>query len=245
MTTVLGRDLGQDAYDRFHDRLFRATLHKRTPGTRTPGHPAGGTNPTITDYVCDAFATGYRQRFVDGERVKKGDYRVVILRLSIGTLNNDGVAATLDLTTLTPDITTVLVAQQVGELGNLITVELIGDAGSSAGSYDETGTAARLHFQPGATTVAQLEALVAGSTLVAIQTHGAPATLQAGDVLSPTPLGGGVDASLNFDPTIVPGPGDQIDVPPPGQTIAKRATVILVETETEAQITLQVRGAPT
>lgn len=40
----------------------------------------------------------------------------------------------------------------------------------------------------------------------------------------------------------LPQPGDQVSIPPPGDTTPKTATVIAVESVTEAFVTLQVRG---
>lgn len=43
--------------------------------------------------------------------------------------------------------------------------------------------------------------------------------------------------------SLMPQPGDSISIPPPGEVVARTATVIAVESVTEAAVTVQVRGA--
>lgn len=90
MTTVLGRDLGADALGQFGGRLYTATLHKDV-ATVPSGSPTS-TNISTTDYTCDAIAFRYEESYVDGERIKRGDYRVVILLRSLpgGIVPNPG-----------------------------------------------------------------------------------------------------------------------------------------------------------
>ena len=81
MTSPLGRDFAASMAARFGGRLYAATLTKHTPATYdgSGNRVAGATAP----YTCSAIAFSYSNRFVDGEQVRKGDYRVVIIR---GTL---------------------------------------------------------------------------------------------------------------------------------------------------------------
>ena len=102
MTTVLDRDLGGDAFSRFGGRLFKATLKHVRPVTMPPADPTNVTQGYDT-YGCDAIAFGYKIVFVDGEKIRKGDYRVVILRRSF-TQNNVSVD---DVTPAPDDIISV------------------------------------------------------------------------------------------------------------------------------------------
>lgn len=239
MTTVLGRDLGADAYSRFGGRLFAATLRHEVPDPIVDP-----TNVTSTpfDYTCDAYAFSYKQEYVDGERVLKGDYQVVILRGSIAMSNDDGERANINLGAFTPDVDTVLEAVAEGVGGNALTVELVGDALAGAGTIAEVGTNTRIGFLPGVTTVADVEALIAASLNVRVLMAGTPGNvLGGGDQLAATPLAGGA-APTATPVDLVPAPGDRITVPPPGQTTPINARIIEVDAVTEAQITVHVRG---
>jgi hypothetical protein len=81
--TLLDRDFAAIALARFGDRLQVATLTRKTTGAYSGGDPAGAPATTSTPYTCQGTSFRYRQRFVDGERVRKGDYLVVLLRGSL------------------------------------------------------------------------------------------------------------------------------------------------------------------
>ncbi len=81
--SLLGRDFSAIAYARFGGRLQSATLTRRVTGAMNLGDPAGAPATTSTPYACEGVSFRYRQRFVDGERVRKGDYLVVLLRGSL------------------------------------------------------------------------------------------------------------------------------------------------------------------
>lgn len=81
--SLLGRDFGSIAQGRFGGRLQSATLTRKTVSAMNPADPAGAAPTTSTPYACEGLAFRYRQRFVDGERVRKGDYLVVLLRASL------------------------------------------------------------------------------------------------------------------------------------------------------------------
>jgi len=97
----------------------------------------------------------------------------------------------LDLDTVTANVDTII---QARDRGAAVFVEFINDAVAAAGTIedDELTNTVTIHFKSSvtATTVAQVEALIATSTLIEVQTAGTGATsLAAGDVLAPTQLG--------------------------------------------------------
>lgn len=125
---TLGQDFTQDAMDAFSGELYDAVLTTQAIEAIDVNNPTAAPTGTPVAHPCEGFAFDYEQRDIDGVRIVKGDYQVVILR----------------------------------------------------GSLD-----------------------------------------------------------------VVPKPGDEISIPPPGATIAKAARVVNVVAITEAQITLQARGVTT
>ncbi len=63
-----------------------ATLHKVTPGTRTPGAQTAGTNPTETTQACEGFVTSTKKDKIGGTLVEKNDRIVVLFGDSLGTV---------------------------------------------------------------------------------------------------------------------------------------------------------------
>jgi len=245
MSELIGIDWSATFADLFGGQLTTATFVRKDVTGYNPADPTGAPTTTDSSYQCEAIAWAYDERFVDGEKVFKGDYRVTILVGSIVAVANDAVEATLDLDPLSPNADTIIAARLAGAAGNQITVELVGDALAAAGTIAEVGTNIRLGFLPGSTTVAQLEALLATSALVEVGTPGtAGNVLAVGDELAATPLAGGVNATMTQAPGVVPRPGDTISVPPPGQTTPKPGRVVGPGPVTAAFVTVQVRGEP-
>jgi hypothetical protein len=58
-----------------------ATLTRSTPGTRTPGALAEGTNPTTTSYSCKGFVSSESFESIDGTIVERGDKVVCLIGL--------------------------------------------------------------------------------------------------------------------------------------------------------------------
>lgn len=81
--TLLGRDFAATFGARFAGRLATATFTKWTAGALDPTDPTGPTLDMSATYTCDGLALGYAERFVDGEQIKTGDYRAVLMRGSI------------------------------------------------------------------------------------------------------------------------------------------------------------------
>lgn len=88
---ALGRDWKARMAARFGGRLYAATFTKNTVTGQDPDDPSGPPSASSATYTCSAIALGYEERYIDGEDIKKGDYRVMILRGTI--LDEDGVAA--------------------------------------------------------------------------------------------------------------------------------------------------------
>lgn len=71
-----------------------ATLTRLTPGTRTPGSLASGTNPTTTSYACKGFVSNERHDKIGDTLVESTDRVVCIVgdSLSVTPSANDRVA---------------------------------------------------------------------------------------------------------------------------------------------------------
>lgn len=87
--TTLGRDWKARMAARFRGRLAAGSFTRTTVTGPDPADPAGPPLSSVATYTCDLIAFGYRQRYIDGELIQKGDYRVQILR---GTVELAGVA---------------------------------------------------------------------------------------------------------------------------------------------------------
>ncbi len=59
------------------------TLIKVTPGTRTPGHAAEGTNPSEASYAAKGWIEDYSATQITGTLVKQGDRKVSLLGATI------------------------------------------------------------------------------------------------------------------------------------------------------------------
>lgn len=115
------------------------------------------------------------------------------------------VASRLALATVSTHADTVVAARDfsLGEDGDDITVELIGDAGANAGTLVESGTTVELHYKPNGSTVTNLEALIAASTIIQIKTAGTGATVLTGvDATGPHNLTGGVTGDDYYVATV-------------------------------------------
>lgn len=242
MSLLLGRDFAQTFGARFAGRLDPASFTKFTTTTPDDANPSGPWNEDDQAYVCEAVALGYAEEDVDGSIVKRGDYRVVIMRASIGIANDDAATSMLDLSTVTTNADSVLASLTPGLLGDTFFVALVGDALAQAGSLEENDSEVTIHFLPGMTTVADLEALVATSAIIEVATPGTGANvLDTVDAFALTRLSGGSDATIT-PASVVPSPQDEITVPPPGVDGAATGRIVNVLAITDAAVTVQVRG---
>lgn len=243
MSTLLGRDPAAIVAARTSGRL-RALSFVRTTNTGVDTEdPAGPPTQSTATYEAEGISFGYDVRLVDGERVQVGDYRVMIPIGSISAAVDDSVTASLDLGAVTDNVDTVLEAIASGVDGNDITVELVGDAVTQAGTISEVGTNVRIGFLPDTTTIADLELLVMASTLVQVLSAGTGANvMDVNDELASELLSGGVNASTVQAPGVLPAVDDTISACPPGQTVQRSGRIVQVGPVTEAAVTVHVVG---
>jgi hypothetical protein len=75
-----------EALAAFSGELYSATLTRPPTSAYDANDATAGPTGTPTTFACEGQAFSYMQRDIDGTRVVKGDYRVVILRGSLSTL---------------------------------------------------------------------------------------------------------------------------------------------------------------
>ncbi len=85
MSLVLGIDWDADMAETFADELGDVLFTKTTIGAYSEADPLGAPSNVLTNYAARGLVFGYAQEFVDGERVKQGDYKVTILLATIKT----------------------------------------------------------------------------------------------------------------------------------------------------------------
>jgi hypothetical protein len=76
---LFGANISKQIANALGSKLLAATLVKRTPGTRDPTNPGGGTQPTEVSYSCRGFVDDYKTGHIDGDLVKVGDRKVTLL----------------------------------------------------------------------------------------------------------------------------------------------------------------------
>lgn len=86
----LGEDFAADAMAEFSGQLYDATLTQLDDGEIDPDDPTAAPDGDSTDYDCEGIAFTYEQRYIDGTRIVKGDYRVVLLRGSLDVMPAPG-----------------------------------------------------------------------------------------------------------------------------------------------------------
>jgi len=59
--------------------LLPVTLTVVTPGTRSSSALAAGTQPTSVSHPCRGLVEDYNERLIDGETIRDGDRKVLIL----------------------------------------------------------------------------------------------------------------------------------------------------------------------
>lgn len=142
-------------------------------------------------------ATSFDLTAIDGTGETVGPSNVkrlaatIVSALRIG----DAVKATLNLLGggVSAHIDIIIAAKNAGSGGNAITITTVADAGAQAGSIVEVGNAITLHYKDAVSTVADIRALLAVSTLVNLVTNGTGATVlhAPADTFGPTNLAGG------------------------------------------------------
>jgi hypothetical protein len=86
----LGQDFAADALAAFSGELYDATLTRFAETGYDVDDPAGAPTGASTEYDCEGIAFDYEQSYIDGSRVMRGDYRVVILRGSLAIVPAPG-----------------------------------------------------------------------------------------------------------------------------------------------------------
>lgn len=80
---LFGIDIAKLVHQNISKGVLPATLHKVTPGTRTPGQLSGGTNPTPVDYPCRGFIDRKARRNQEGQLTQNGTETIVLIGNSI------------------------------------------------------------------------------------------------------------------------------------------------------------------
>lgn len=85
MSEVLGIDWAETMAEHFGGELATVTFTRRTAGAINPIDPAGPPAQTVATFTADGIAFSYKEQFVDGVEIKKGDYQVLFL---LGTIRD-------------------------------------------------------------------------------------------------------------------------------------------------------------
>lgn len=113
----LGRDPGAISLARFSGRLNNATLTQQTSTPYDVNNPTAAPSSVPVAHACEGLAFTYANRDIDGTRVLKNDYRVVLLRASLAVM-----PATDDKISIAPP------GESVAIEGTVIRVEAVTDA---------------------------------------------------------------------------------------------------------------------
>ncbi len=86
MANLFGVDIAGIIDGAMSSGLLPATLHSIAIGTRTAGDPTAGTNPTTTDHACRGIQDDYNENEIDGDLVRVGDRKILLIGNSIAEL---------------------------------------------------------------------------------------------------------------------------------------------------------------
>lgn len=112
-----------------------------------------------------------------GETVGPANVNRIAALIVKGLRIGDAVKARLDLATKTAHVDIIIAAKTAGTGGNAITIAFVADAGAGAGSITEVGNVITVHYKDAVSTVADIRALLATSTLIDLVTNGTGATV--------------------------------------------------------------------
>jgi hypothetical protein len=104
----LGQDFEQDALDAFSGDLNDATLTQQASSAYDIDDPTAAPTSTPVVHTCEGLAFTYARRDIDGTRVLKNDYRVVLLKGSLSVMPAAG-----DAISIPPPGSTVAVSARV------------------------------------------------------------------------------------------------------------------------------------
>jgi len=96
MPTLFGVDIAGIINRELGPKLLPLTLTGYTAGTRTVGQLSGGTNPTSSTATGRGFTEDYSEGQIDGDTVKVGDRKVVILGASVSLIPAPGMTVTIE-----------------------------------------------------------------------------------------------------------------------------------------------------
>jgi hypothetical protein len=82
----LGQDFSADAMDAFSGELYAATLTQQAVSVYDVNDPTAAPTSGLVPYPCEGIAFAYQQSDIDGTRIIRGDYRVVLLRGSLSVV---------------------------------------------------------------------------------------------------------------------------------------------------------------
>lgn len=153
--------------------------------------------PLKRSFTGLASATAFDLTAIDatGETAGKANPNRLAALMIRSLRGGDAVKATLNLQGAgkSTNIDIIVAAKVAGTGGNAITITTVADAGAQAGTISEVGNAITIHYKDAVSTVADIRALLATSTLVDLVTNGTGATVlhAPGDTFGPTNLAGG------------------------------------------------------
>lgn len=77
-------------FARFSGRLYDATLTQQASQALDASNPTAAPSTTPVVHACEGIAFTYAARDIDGTRVVKNDYRVVLLKGSLSVMPGPG-----------------------------------------------------------------------------------------------------------------------------------------------------------
>lgn len=77
-------------FERFSGRLHSATLTQQAETAYDVANPTRGPSSTPVVHDCEGIAFQYQREDIDGTRILKSDYRVVLLRGSLSVMPATG-----------------------------------------------------------------------------------------------------------------------------------------------------------
>lgn len=86
----LGEDFEADAMAAFSGELYDVTLTQQATSAYDVDDPTAAPTAVPVAHACEGIAFAYEHRDIDGTRITKKDYRVVLLRGSLSVMPGPG-----------------------------------------------------------------------------------------------------------------------------------------------------------
>jgi hypothetical protein len=113
---ALGQDFSADAMAAFSGELYDATLTQQATSAIDSNDPTAAPTATPVAHACEGIAFSYAARDIDGTRITKNDYRVVILAGSLTVAPAPGDAISIPPPgSITPATARVIAVEAVTE----------------------------------------------------------------------------------------------------------------------------------